>query len=261
MLVGFTLARSPLLLSLSMTSEARNRQTYLRASAAVIWDVDGTLVESTTLGFTATNEVLSTSGYRMVTEDEYKLGCRFTTPDRFNYHIERPAGSAEGGQLGDLFDKTYVRRVSRETAGLFDGLEKLLRSLTIAGHPMAVLSNACGEYVRAVLSANELDEKPGVRVPLFKEALGADEVAEAKPSGVGLLEICSRIEAVPEASVYVGDAPTDGKAARAAGMRSVGVAWGANPAAALEADFDVVVSDVPALIVALRTLLGDDEKS
>ena len=139
MLVGFTLARYPLLLSLSMaTSEVRNRQTYLRASAAVIWDVDGTLVESTTLGFTATNEVLSTSGYRMVTEDEYKLGCRFTTPDRFNYHIERPAGSAEGvrhsvpasttrtlcsplsphlsgGQLGDLFDKTYVRRVSRET--------------------------------------------------------------------------------------------------------------------------------------------------
>ena len=201
----------------------------------------------------------------------------------------------------------------RRQAGLFDGLEKLLRSLTIAGHPMAVLSNACGEYVRAVLSANELDEKPGaegpplprppppvtrerggeaslslppgqnapgadasradashrtrdglspgVRVPLFKEALGADEVAEAKPSGAGLLEICSRIEAVPEASVYVGDAPTDGKAARAAGMRSVGVAWGANPAAALEADFDVVVSDVPALIVALRTLLGDDEKS
>ena len=95
MLVGFTLARSPLLLSLSMaTSEARNPQTYLRASAAVIWDVDGTPMESTTLGFTATNEVLSTSGYRMVTE-EYKLGCRFTTPDRFIYHIERPAGSAD----------------------------------------------------------------------------------------------------------------------------------------------------------------------
>ena len=45
------------------------------------------------------------------------------------------------------------------------------------------------------------------------------------------------------------------KAANAAGMRSVGVTWGANSQEKLEADFDVVVTDVPALATALRGFL------
>ncbi len=53
--------------------------------------------------------------------------------------------------------------------------------------------------------------------------LGADEVPEAKPGGGGLLKCCELLRALPEASVYVGDAPTDGMAARAAGMASIGV--------------------------------------
>ena len=43
-----------------------------------------------------------------------------------------------------------------------------------------------------------------------------------------------------------------GQAARAAGMKSIGVLWGAGEEAALGASFDVVVPDVPELIVALR---------
>ncbi len=109
--------------------------------------------------------MLSTNGYRMVDEAGYKLGCRYTTPDRFSFHIEQLAGSAEGGRLGGIFDSTYVKRVSRETAGLFAEIEQLLRALALSGHPQGVLSNACGEYVRAVVAANELDELPGVRVP------------------------------------------------------------------------------------------------
>jgi hypothetical protein len=90
---------------------------------------------STGLGYTATNEVLSTNSYRRIDEAAYKLGCRYTTPDRFNFHIEQPPGSAEGHRLGDIFDATYVQRVSERTAGLYDGIEKLLRSLALSGHP------------------------------------------------------------------------------------------------------------------------------
>eukprot|EP00965_Chrysotila_dentata_P230203 6197636-Pleurochrysis_carterae.AAC.2 len=42
-----------------------------------------------------------------------------------------------------------------------------------------------------------------------------------------------------------------------AGMQSIGVLWGANGKAALEGEFDVLVDDVPALVEALRHLLGD----
>ena len=43
----------------------------------VLWDVDGTLVESTALAFEATNEVLTAQGREPVTVEEYKIGCKY----------------------------------------------------------------------------------------------------------------------------------------------------------------------------------------
>ncbi len=219
-----------------------------RTECGVMWDVDGTLVESTTLAFTATNEVLRDAGHQPVSVEQYKIGCRYTTPERFNYHIGAPTGSADGARLGAVFDETYVKRVSRETAGLFDGMGDLLRRLDGSGYPLGVLSNACGEYVRAVVAAN--DELRSV-----KAALGADEVPAAKPHGDGLRMLCDKCAVDPAASIYVGDAPSDGQAARSAGMRSIGVLWGANGEAALRGQFDVVVPDVDGLGKALDEML------
>lgn len=228
---------------------------------AVLWDVDGTLVESTKLAFDATNEVLKAQGKEPINVDEYKVGCKYTTPERFNFHMGLETGNALGAELGQIFDDTYVARVSKETAGLFDGMDKLLRSLALAGHPQGALSNACGAYVRAVMTANELDEAPppDMRMALFRVALGADEVPKAKPDPDGLLMCCEKLGVQAENGVYVGDSPSDGKAARAAGMKAVGVLWGANGAEALEEHFDVLCEDVPSLIKALRGILNPDE--
>jgi len=243
---------APTLLAATMSASA----PYNAARCGVLWDVDGTLVESTKLAFDATNEVLEKNGAAAVSVGDYKVGCKYTTPERFNFHLGLPEGSDEGARLGQIFDDTYVARVSKETAGLFPGMERLLRSISLNGHPQGALSNACGEYVRAVVAANELDEVPGQRMALFKCALGADEVPAAKPAADGLLICCESMSIDAASSVYVGDSPSDGKAARAAGMKSVGVLWGANPEAKLKDDFDVLVDDVPALILALREMLA-----
>ena len=52
--------------------------------SAVLWDVDGTLVESTKLAFDATNEVLTAQGKPPVDVEAYKIGCKYTTPERFS---------------------------------------------------------------------------------------------------------------------------------------------------------------------------------
>lgn len=248
------------LLSVSSMAASRARPAMLAAAGpheqGVLWDVDGTLVDSTKLCLDATNMVLVDAAHAPIDEDAYKFGCRYTTPDRFNMHIGMPVGAAEGARLGTSFDDAYVALVSRRTAGLFDGMDRLLRNLAMRGHPQAALSNAAGAYVRAVVAANELDEAPGERLALFSAALGADEVPAAKPAPDGLLLCCERCGVLPAASVYVGDSPSDGVAARAAGMRSVGVLWGANDEAALRSSFDVLVSDVPALTAALRDALA-----
>ena len=227
--------------------------TLLVAPAAplrrgIVWDVDGTLVDSTRLGFDASNEVLTRNGYAAVSADEYAVGAKFSTADRFSWHVGAAAGSEVGAELGREFDRCYVARVDGETAGMFDGVERLLRRLDC---PQGVLSNANGAYVRAVLASNGLDDG------LFGVARGADEVPAPKPEAAGALACCEALGVDPSCSVFVGDSPSDAGAAARAGMRSIGCLWGANEAALRAADeggFDRVVEDVAGLSEALRDL-------
>ena len=88
-----------------------------------------------------------------------------------------------------------------------------------------------------------------------KVALGADEVPKAKPAADGLLQCCEKLGVKAGDAVYIGDSPSDGRAARAAGMRSIGVTWGANSRDVLDGQFDVLADDVRGLSKALQGFL------
>jgi pyrophosphatase PpaX len=67
------------------------------------------------------------------------------------------------------------------------------------------------------------------RIPiehLFETVVGGDETKKHKPDPEPLLLALERLGAAPDEAVYVGDAPFDVKAAKAAGLYSVGVSWG-----------------------------------
>ena len=64
----------------------------------------------------------------------------------FNVHTGSPPGDELGWKLGDEFDRTYVTRVSPETAGLFPGIGRLLRSLALAGHPQGAPRRSAPYY-------------------------------------------------------------------------------------------------------------------
>ena len=59
----------------------------------------------------------------------------------------------------------------------------------------------------------------------------------------------------PQNCVYIGDSPSDGKAARAAGCKSIGVAWGSHPVANITPNADVVVHSPAELSEALGRFL------
>ena len=217
---------------------------------AVLWDVDGTLSDSARLGISATNVVLARRGLPAVDEAAYHAGTRFTTARRLAWHVYGSPDDVAAEALGREFDQLYVAQVSRATAPLFAGVDDTLRQLAAEhGCVFGAVSNACTAYAEAVLASNDI-------AALFPVALGADAVTAAKPAPDGLLECARRLGVDPARCVYVGDSPTDGLAAAAAGMRSVCVTWGSFAADALAPRFESLAHTPAELLAALRLALA-----
>lgn len=209
--------------------------------------IDRTISDSFKLGFTSTAKVLERNGKPGISEDEYHQGTVYTTPRRFAWHITGNPDDQIGELLGQQFDDLYVKLVSTESAPLYDGIYKLLEKLHGRGLILGALSNACGAYVKAVLKENDLDS-------LFRVGLGADDVPRPKPFADGLVQLCTELGVSAASSVYVGDSPTDGQAATAAGMKSIGVTWGSHPKASVIANFDYCVDSVEELDFLLESI-------
>lgn len=216
----------------------------------VIFDIDGTLAESGKLGFDATNVVLIRNNIPPISMEQYLFGCRYTTPVRLAWHsgLSAEKNKAEfdlvGQRLGKEFDDYYIAQVSVETAPFYPGIVELIENLP-TNVALGALTNAAGLYAHAVIRANSAAavsktdctftavEGEGSLYSRFGSIFGADEVPKPKPFGDGLLQVCEQLGIAPEDCVYVGDAPSDGMAAKAAGMPAIGVTWGANSAEVL----------------------------
>lgn len=214
---------------------------------AILWDVDGTLCDSFKLGFESTKTVLEKNGYRHITADEYHAGTRLTTPRRLAWHATGDPDNALGIDLGKQFDDLYVTLVGLDTAPCYAGINSLVEDIskTYEHSAQGALSNACGAYVRAVLSANRINS-------IFSIQYGADDVPAAKPCPDGLLKCCNELEITPSMAVYIGDSPSDGEAAKAAGMYGVGVSWGSHPITSLNGKFDLIVHSVDELGTVIK---------
>ena len=91
----------------------------------VLFDLDGTLVDSFRLAFDATQIVLAAHGHGPVSEEEYHSATRFCTPERLARHVGLVPGDpkfdAVGAALGAEFDDLYISKV-RQAAVLLPSL-------------------------------------------------------------------------------------------------------------------------------------------
>ena len=231
-------------------SNNKNNKGSYKHVKGIIFDIDGTLADSWKLGYDATAVILEKYNIAGITPELYHQCTRYATPDRLARHAGLEPGSSEfqrvGSQLAQEFDDLYVSLVSTQTAGFFPGVDTLLQHL--ACHvKLGALTNAAVRYAHAVLQANcpiASETKGGERssgehqtqlkysdraiYDRFLSIRGADNVPEPKPSPAGLLTVCQDLGLDPSDCVYVGDSPSDGEAARAAGMPAVAVLWGSH---------------------------------
>ena len=243
-----------------ITGDGPPSSSNLSSKKGILFDIDGTLSNSWRLGYEASKEVLLNHPGRLweLTEEEYHDHTRYCTPERLARHVgltpsTDPKSSfiIEGNRLGKLFDDMYIARVSTKTAGFYPEISSLISELSALSIPLGALTNAARDYATAVFICNGCSES-------FASVHGADSVPCPKPSADGLLLCAEEMELDPRKCVYVGDSPSDGEAARAAGMRSIGVTWGSHEEGKIRRKFDVLCRDVGELKEKLLGFVGDE---
>ena len=99
------------------------------------------------------------------------------------------------------------------------GMDEVLVQLKDEGRRLGVVTAKRRQTVELAFARIPIEH-------LFETVVGGDETKKHKPDPEPLLLALERLGAAPDDAVYVGDAPFDVKAAKAAGLYSVGVSWG-----------------------------------
>jgi phosphoglycolate phosphatase len=204
--------------------KAGNPEVAQNRIGAVIYDFDGTLVNSLSVVVAATNAVLVAHGKPARPAPEVIAG------------MVHPTGQRVGGLLGiddpaiqaDLAGAFYhaAHRLCEGNAFVYSGIAAAMAEVAGLGLPQGVLSNNQGTLVRRLLDHLDLAHHVAV-------AFGEEDVPAPKPDPRGVRLAAERLGHAPSTCVYVGDTPGDLHTAHAAGMRCIGVSWGITPRAVL----------------------------
>lgn len=218
----------------------------------VVFDVDGTLIDSQHLILEAMAHAFGAIGHP-VPEREEVLGIVGLSLPEAMARLAAHLGESEILALAGHYRDSFLTR--RETGGdaadapLYPGARATLERL--AAEPGTLLGVATGKARRG------LDHTLAVHglAPFFRTLQTAD-VHPSKPHPGMLLAALAETGCAPRRAVMIGDTEFDIAMGRAAGMATIGVAWGYHPRPRLAAAGpDLIVDSYAALDTALDALL------
>ncbi len=189
---------------------------------AVIFDLDGTLLDTLEDIAGSANSALTARGFATHPADAY----RYFIGEGVNMLISRalPVENRNDEIVADCtkaFRDNYNRNWNINTRP-YDGVKKLLYSLS-AGHvKTAVLSNKPHDFAQRCI--REFFPSMG-----FEMVMGQRDEIPEKPDPAGALEIAHTLGIRPSQFLYLGDSGVDMETALRAGMFPVGALWGFRP--------------------------------
>jgi beta-phosphoglucomutase len=182
---------------------------------AVLWDMDGTLVDSGEHHFTAWRETLSHEEIDLSRERFVQFfGHRNDEILRNYFGPQLPDEEIE--RIGGTKEDHYRELIQRNGIEALPGARAWLSRLASAGWLQVVASSAPRRNIDTMLAALDL-------TTLFHATACAEDVQRGKPDPQIFLVAAARVETAADRCVVVEDAPAGIEAARRAGMRVVGV--------------------------------------
>ncbi len=203
---------------------------------AIIFDLDGTLLDTINDIADSVNEALRKRKYHEFTVQEYKYFVGRGLDELITAVIEKgEIDPLEFDEIKEEYIKEYAKRSNNFTR-VYDGIFDLLFLLKEMGIKINILSNKPHfqtiKVVRHYLDKVQFDMVYGKK-PEFR----------IKPNPESVLDLISKLGIEKKDVLYVGDTNTDIQTAINAGLRSVGVLWGFRTEAELiKAGADYIVS-------------------
>ncbi len=185
---------------------------------AVVFDLDGTLVDTIIDLANATNEGLKKVGLSARSIDEYK---HFVGNGRDKL-VERAMGDGFNEKDAELVSETfgsYYAAHCNDNVSAYIGCAEMLKKLSESGIKTAVLSNKPDEFVDEILQNVYPNH-------IFTAAWGKKACYPTKPNPSALLALLNEIDVKPDECLYIGDSDVDVYTAQNAGVKMIGVEWG-----------------------------------
>lgn len=222
---------------ISTTRSARERYMEHMRYKTIIFDLDGTLIDSMADIAVAANRALESLGLPTHPADAYRFFVGDGLAVLARRIVPENASDEQAAQVAETF-KHYYEQNWHQTTRPYPGIMDMLELLS--GHQinLAVLSNKPDEFTQIYVNRffPEID---------FKLVFGKRASVPKKPAPDAALEIAEELECNPDQCLFVGDTNVDIRTGKAAGMKTMGVTWGFRDRIELEKSGADIIIDTP----------------
>jgi len=193
----------------------------------LIFDFDGTLIDSVPDLADATNAMLTTLGKETYPIDSIRNwvgnGSRMLVERAMVGKVEVLEGELtveEADHAEQVFFEAY-NNISGSKTVAYPYVDSGLKKLKDAGYTLALVTNKPIRFVPKILQSFGWQD-------LFAEVLGGDSLAVKKPDPAPLLHVCDALDVTPAQAVMIGDSRNDILAGQNANMDTLGLSYGYN---------------------------------
>ena len=216
---------------------------------AIIFDLDGTLIDTAPDLIETLNVILTREGFDAVSFEEARMDIGAGAKQLLERGLAKHGRSVSPGCLNDLYSD-YLDHYAEHIADRsrpFPGLEKALDTLAADGCTFAVCTNKLEWLSVRLLDQLNLSKR-------FAAIVGQDTIKIAKPNPAVLRHTITAAGGDVSHAIMVGDSKADIDTARATGVPVIAVDFGYTDTPVIELDPDLVIGHFDALPAAVKKL-------